>query len=251
MNCTPALSVPPVQLTLEGNTIHVWTANLDRSSYELCRLEDTLSLDERERAARFHFARDRGRFIASRGILRDILARYLGRSASALSFSYGPLGKPALIDDCAADLRFNLSHSGNVALYAVAPHREIGIDVERIDSRFIEDGIEEKFFSRNEVAKLSSLQASERLRAFFNCWTRKEAYVKARGGGLQISLQSFEVSLAPDEESVFLSKGEAGWSLLALPLGRDYAAAVAIEGNNWGLRSWQWRMLPAEATGPA
>ena len=246
MSCARPLSIPPLQLTLEGNTVDIWTANLDLSSYEMCRLEDTLSSDERERAAKFHFAGGRGRFIASRGILRDILARYLGRSASALRFSYGPFGKPALTDDFAADLRFNLSHSGSVALYAVARDREIGIDVERIDPSFIEDGIEGKFFSRNEVAKLRSLHAGKRLRAFFDCWTRKEAYVKARGGGLQISLQSFEVSLAPDEAAAFLSEGESGWSLLALPLGRDHAAAVAIEGNNGGLRSRQWQMLPME-----
>jgi 4'-phosphopantetheinyl transferase len=118
--------------------------------------------------------------------------------------------------------------------------------VERIDSSFVDCGIEEKFFSRNEVAELRSLDGSERLRAFFNCWTRKEAYVKACGGGLQISLQSFDVSLAPREAVAFLSKGESGWSLLALPLGRDHAAAVAVEGNNRGLRSWRWQMQPTE-----
>ena len=133
----------------------VWTADLDSSPYELCHLGDTLSTDERERATKFHLARDRRRSIASRGILRDILTRYVGRSASALSFSYGPFGKPALAEDYAEDLRFNLSHSGNVALYAVTRNREIGVDVERIDSSFVDDGIEEKFFSRNEVAKLS------------------------------------------------------------------------------------------------
>ncbi len=242
MNCARVLSRAQCRLTLEGNTVDIWTANLDLSPHELCGVEDTLSPDERERAAKFHFAGDWRRFIASRGILRDIVARYLGRSASALRFSYGAFGKPALADDCDGDLRFNLSHSGSVALYAVTRNREIGVDVERIDSSFVEDGIEEKFFSRNEVAKLRSLHASQRLRAFFDCWTRKEAYVKARGGGLQISLRGFEVSLAPDEGAAFLSKGESGWSLQALPVGRDYAAAVAVEGNNWGLRSWQWRI---------
>ncbi len=246
MNFTQVLRRPRLRLTLEENTVDVWSADLDRSPYEICRLEETLPSDELGRAAKFHFARDRRRFIASRGILRDILARYVGQSASPLRFSYGRFGKPALADDCAIDLRFNLSHSDNVALYAVTRNREIGVDVERIDSSFVDDGIEEKFFSRNEVAKLRSLDASERPRAFFNCWTRKEAYVKACGGGLQISLQSFDVSLAPHEAAAFLSKRESGWSLLALPLGRDHAAAVAVEGNNWKLRSWQWQMQPTE-----
>lgn len=246
MNCAQALRRPSLRLTLEENTVDVWSADLDRSPYETCRLEDTLSSDEHERAAKFHFARDRRRFIVSRGILRNILARYVRQSASALRFSYGQFGKPALADGCATDLRFNLSHSDNVALCAVTRNREIGIDVERIDSSFVGDGIEEKFFSRNEVAKFRSLDASERPRAFFNCWTRKEAYVKACGGGLQISLQSFDVSLAPHEAVGFLSKGESRWSLLALQLGHDYAAALAVEGNNWELRSWRWQMQPAE-----
>jgi 4'-phosphopantetheinyl transferase len=246
MNCAQALRQPPARLTLEENTVDIWSADLDRSPHEVCRLHDTLSPDERERASKFHFAEDQQRFIASRGILRDVLARYLGRSPSALHFSYGPFGKPSLADNCASNLRFNLSHSGNLALYAVTRNREIGVDVERIDSSFVDCGIEEKFFSRNEVAELRSLDASERLRAFFNCWTRKEAYVKACGGGLQISLQSFDVSLAPREAVAFLNKGESGWSLQALPLGRDHAAAVAVEGNNSGLRSWRWQMQPTE-----
>jgi 4'-phosphopantetheinyl transferase len=245
MNCAPTLSLPLFRVALGGNTVDIWTADLDLSLHEMRSLQNTLSPDERERAAKFHFARDRQRFIAARGILRDILARYLGRSPSALLFSYGPFGKPALADDCASDLRFNLSHSGSVALYAIA-RREIGVDVERIDSSFIEDGIEERFFSRNEVAKLRSLHASERLRGFFNCWTRKEAYVKARGDGLQISLQSFDVSLAPNESAAFLSEGESGWSLQALSLGLDHSAAVAAEGNDWGVRLRRWRMCPAE-----
>ncbi len=246
MNCSQALRRSALRLTLEETTVDVWSADLDRSPYEMCRLHDTLSPDERERASKFHFVRDQQRFIASRGILRDILARYLGRSPSALHFSYGPFGKPSLADDCASDLRFNLSHSGNVGLYAITRNREIGVDVERIDSSFVDDGIEEKFFSDNEVAKLRSLDTSERPRAFFNCWTRKEAYVKARGGGLQISLQSFDVSLAPIEAVEFLSKTESGWSLLALPLGHDHAAAIAVEGNNWELRSCQWQMQPTK-----
>ncbi|HEY6444314.1 MAG TPA: 4'-phosphopantetheinyl transferase superfamily protein [Candidatus Acidoferrales bacterium] len=246
MNCAQALRRSALPLTLEENTVHAWSADLDRSPYEIRRLHDTLSPDERERAFRFRFAGDQQRFIASRGILRDILARYVGRPPDALHFSYGPFGKPSLADDCASDLRFNLSHSGNVALYAVTHNREVGVDVERIDSSFVDDGIEEKFFSDNEIAKLRSLHTSERPRAFFNCWTRKEAYVKACGGGLQISLQSFEVSLAPHEAVEFLSTGESGWSLLALPLGRDYAAAVAVEGNNCELKSWHWLMQPTQ-----
>jgi 4'-phosphopantetheinyl transferase len=141
-------------------------------------------------------------------------------------------------------LRFNLSHSGSTALYAVACQREVGIDLERIEPKLADD-IAEKFFSRNEVATLRSLPSSARLQAFFNCWTRKEAYVKARGAGLQISLRSFDVSLAPDEQAAFLSEGQFGWSLRALRLDPDYAAAIAVEGKDWQLRLWQWQIAPA------
>jgi 4'-phosphopantetheinyl transferase len=226
---------------LDINEVDVWRADLELGPPELYRLQKTLSPDEFDRAARFHFPKDQQRFIAARGVLRDILARYLGRSPAELHFYYAPFGKPSLASECAA-YSFNLSHSASIALYAVARHREVGIDLERIDPRLAEHDIAEKFFSRNEVVKLRALPASARLQAFFNCWTRKEAYVKARGGGLQIPLESFDVSLAPDEQAAFLSEGEFGWSLRALLLDPEYAAAIAVEGKGWQLRLWQWQI---------
>ena len=233
----------PARVVLDVNQVDVWRADLELGPPELYRLQQTLSPDELDRAARFYFPKDQQRFIAARGVLRDTLARYLGRSPAELHFSYASFGKPSLASDCAADnLRFNLSHSGSIGLYAVARQREVGIDLERIEPKFAGDGIAERFFSRNEVAKLRSLPASARLHAFFNCWTRKEAYVKARGAGLQIPLESFDVSLAPDEQAAFLSEGEFGWSLRALLLDQDYAAAIAVEGKDWELRLWQWQI---------
>jgi 4'-phosphopantetheinyl transferase len=246
MNFSPATTPSSARLTLGANEVDVWRAELEVGPAELCRLRATLSPDELARAARFHFSRDQRRFIAGRGILRDVLARYLERSPVEIHFSYGAFGKPSLAPYCAGDgLRFNLSHSDNVALYAVARVREVGIDLERIEPGFTEDGIAEKFFSRKEVACLRSLPADTRPHAFFNCWTRKEAYVKARGAGLQIPLDSFDVSLAPGEQAVFLSEAEAGWSLQALTLDPDYVAAIAVEGNDWQLRLWQWQPPPA------
>jgi 4'-phosphopantetheinyl transferase len=242
MDFSRALSPPPSPLTLEADTLDVWIADLKRAPRDFRGLRGTLSPDEVERAAKFHFSRDRDRFIAARGILRDILARYLGRSPGVLRFCYGPFGKPALAEDFDSNLLFNLSHSDNMALYAIACNSKIGVDLERIDASFVKDGIDQKFFSPIEVAELRSLPASARLRAFFNCWTRKEAYVKAVGGGLQISLQSFDVSLAPDEDAAFLSERESGWSLRALPVGNDYAAAVAVEGKIGELRWREWKM---------
>ena len=241
MNSTSSFRPAPARLTLDVNQVDVWRADLKLGPQELHRLQQTLSPDELERTTRLHFLKDQQRFIAARGVLRNILARYLGRSPAELHFCYTSFGKPMLASDCANDsLRFNLSHSGSMALYAVTSQREVGIDLERIEPRLAEDDIAEKFFSRNEIARLQSIPAGARLRAFFNCWTRKEAYVKARGAGLQIPLESFDVSLAPDEPAAFLSEGEFGWSLRALPLDREYAAAVAVEGNGWQLRLWHW-----------
>jgi 4'-phosphopantetheinyl transferase len=243
MNLTSSFRPAPAWLVLDVNQVDVWRADLELGLPELYRLQKTLSPDELDRAGRFHFPKGQQRFIAARGVLRDILARYLGRSPAELHFSYASFGKPSLASDCAADgLRFNLSHSGSIALYTVARQREVGIDLERIEPRLAEDDIAEKFFSRNEIARLHSLPASARLQAFFNCWTRKEAYVKARGAGLRIPLDSFDVSLAPDEQAAFLSEGEFGWSLRALRLVPDYAAAVAVEGNDWQLRLWEWQI---------
>jgi 4'-phosphopantetheinyl transferase len=243
MNFTSSFSLPPARLALDSSGIDVWRADLEIRSSEFNRLQNTLSPDELDRAAQFHFAKDRQRFIAGRGILRDILARYLSRAPAEFHFSYTSHGKPNLDHHYNPDgLRFNLSHVGNLALYAIARNREVGIDIERIEPKFADDGIAEKFFSRNEVAKLRSLPASARSQAFFNCWTRKEAYVKARGAGLQIALDSFEVSLAPGEEARFISEGEIGWSLEALTLGPGYVAAIAAEGHDWRSRLWQWQI---------
>ena len=246
MNFTSSFSISPTQLILDGHGVDIWRADLKVHSSELNRLQNTLSPDELDRAARFHFVKDRQHFIAGRGILRDILARYLDRPPAELHFSYSSHGKPSLAHHHNPDsLRFNLSHSDSLALYAVARLRDVGIDIERIEPKFAEDGIAEKFFSRNEVTKLRSLPPSARSQAFFNCWTRKEAYVKARGAGLQIALDSFEVSLAPGEQARFLSEGESGWSLEALTPDPDYVAAIAIEGHDWQPRLWQWQIRPA------
>ncbi|MGB2890178.1 MAG: 4'-phosphopantetheinyl transferase superfamily protein [Candidatus Acidiferrales bacterium] len=246
MNFVSTWSLSLARLTLGVNDVDVWRADLELGPPELYRLRETLSPDELDRAARFYFPEDRQRFIAARGILRDILARYLGCVPAAVDFSYRVFGKPSLASNYTAEgLQFNLSHSGSMALYAVARQREVGIDIERIEPQFAAEGIAEKFFSRNEVARLRSLPSSAQLEGFFNCWTRKEAYVKARGGGLQIPLDSFDVSLAPHEEATFLSEGEFGWSLRALIIDPDYVAAIAVEGNDWQLRLRQWQIRPA------
>ncbi len=181
---------------------------------------DLLSPDELDRAARFRLPQLRDRFIACRSFLREILAGCLNVAPAAIEFTYNAHGKPGV-----RGLHFNLSHSGSMAVYAVSRTREVGIDIERVDPKF-EGNIPEHFFSRAEIAGLRSLPRDAQLEAFFRCWTRKEAYLKARGEGLAIGLWSFDVSL--DEPAKFLG-GVEGWSIEALECDDGYAGAVVAK----------------------
>jgi 4'-phosphopantetheinyl transferase len=244
MNLSSTFSLFPAPLGLDDCVVDIWRADLE--VHELNRLQNSLSPDELDRAARLHFARDRRRFIIGRAILRDILARYLDQPPAELRFSYSAHGKPNLGRNWdSAGLRFNLSHASSLAVYAIACNREVGVDVERIEPKCAVGEIADKFFTPNETATLRSLPANLLSEAFFNCWTRKEAYMKARGAGLQIALDSFEVSLAPGEQAKFLSEGESGWSLKALPIDRGYVAAIAVEGHDWRPRFLEWQIRPA------
>jgi 4'-phosphopantetheinyl transferase len=231
------------RLALEGDQVDVWLARLDLPAETLGPLRRTLSADEGARADRFHFPRDRDRFIAARGMLRAILSRYLAEAPDALRFSYNAYGKPELVG--AAGLCFNLSHSHDLAIYAVAREREVGVDVEHVRAEFAGEGIAERFFSPREVAALQALPAEQRVAGFFNCWTRKEAYIKARGMGLSLALDRFDVSLAPDAPAALLTvcddPAEAGrWTLCALDAGPGYVAALAVAGQSWQMRCRRW-----------
>jgi 4'-phosphopantetheinyl transferase len=239
-------SRPPGRVRLEEGEVHVWRASLDLPLSETERLGETLSADERERAARFRVPRVQVRFTAGRAILREILGRYLDCSPSELSFGYRDRGKPFLLPGPGReDLRFNLSHSHGLALFGVSLAREIGIDLEQIRQDREHEKLAQRYFSPKEVAALRALTPEGRVGAFFDCWTRKEAYLKARGEGLAIPLAGFEVSLAPGEGAALLSvvgePGESGrWYLEAFDPGPGFSAALAVEGKLSGLRMWDW-----------
>ncbi len=237
---------PPGELTLSHQDVHVWRAFLDREFPHLQDLRRSLSPDEIERAERYHFQEDRERFIVAHGLLRTILARYLRADPGRLVFSRGDYGKPVLASPPGGrKLSFNLSHSSGIALYAIAHDRRVGIDLERVREDIACQQIAERFFSPAEAAVLRTLPASSQPGAFFACWTRKEAYIKARGRGLQLPLDRFEVSLAPGEPARLLKmEGEPGevarWSLQELIPAPGYAAALAAEGQDWHLACWTW-----------
>jgi 4'-phosphopantetheinyl transferase len=171
-----------------------------------------------------------------------ILSRYLEVEPDWLRFNYSAYGKPALGDEFNEEgLRFNLSHAGGVALYAVSLSRELGIDLELIRHDYCDERIAEQFFSPREVAALRALPAEMQPEAFFNCWTRKEAYIKARGEGLSLRLDQFAVSLAPGSRAELLDVGGEPqelmrWTLMALDPGPGYVGALAVEGSDWKLK---------------
>jgi 4'-phosphopantetheinyl transferase len=237
---------PPTDLALSGNQVHVWRASLDQPAWRLRELAQTLSADEQARAGRFRFEQDRRRFTASHGILRAILGRYLGVKPEQLRFQAGPHGKPSLAKTLnESGLSFNMSHSHILAVFAVTRDREVGVDVERI--RLIPDAeqIAERFFSSQESAVFQTIPADLKPEAFFTCWVRKEAYVKAKGNGLSLSLDQFDVSLIPGEPARLLrttpDPQEANhWSLHDVSPGPGYLATVAVQGNGWRLKCWEW-----------
>lgn len=225
---------------LQPGEVHVWRLDLDQPSAELEKFRETLDALEIERSSRFHFAKLRQHFVVGRGFLREVLARYVRTDPGALRFSYGPHGKPSL-DDPHSGLRFNMSHSHGVALVAVAENKELGVDVEHVRADFATEDIARRFFSRVEVEAFNTLAKEEQMAAFFRCWTRKEAYIKATGRGMSQPLDAFDVTLAPDERAALLRAEDddaSRWTFSDIDLGRDYAAALAVEGPSSTIRLW-------------
>lgn len=223
-----------------ASRVQAWHADLDVAAAAQEALAATLSPDERDRAARFVFERDRRRFVAARGLLRRLLGARLGVEAGRLRFGYGARGKPFLAgDDAGAGVTFNVAHSQDHALFVIASGVELGADIEVI--RPLRDAlvIAECHFSPFERSRLLALPPDERDVAFFLCWTRKEAYIKALGAGLAHPLEAFSVSLAPGEPARLLQDHAAvngtPWSLHDLSRLPTYAAAVAVETAAAGL----------------
>lgn len=232
------------QLSLSQANVHVWSANQDEPIYPMEQLWQTLSIDEQQRAARFYFERDRRRFVVGRGLLRAILGRYAHIEAGEVCFEYGLRGKPALAEANGADmLKFNVSHSNGYILCAITSQREIGVDIEHVHVVPEADTIAERFFSPSENEVFRQLPASEKQVAFFNCWTRKEAYIKATGDGLSRPLDQFSVSFVPEEPARMLRCYDMPeevhrWSFYALHPALGYIAALCVEGQDCQLTSW-------------
>jgi 4'-phosphopantetheinyl transferase len=223
----------PSSLSLSSGEVHVWRAHLEQPPEVLQRLLRTLDIDEQTRASRFYFEKHRRRFIAARGVLRSLLGRYLEVKPEEVRFAYGQYGKPALdAAHHAGVLRFNASHSHELAVYAFAQDHDVGIDVEYIKEDFATQEIAERFFSKYEVQVFRALPHEEQGAGFFRCWTRKEAYIKAIGSGLSHPLDQFDVTLAPNEPAALLrdyrdAEGATRWGI-DLDLAAGYVGALAV-----------------------
>jgi 4'-phosphopantetheinyl transferase len=245
----------PETLILHRDEVHVWRAPLDLPEVQVCRLWSILAGDERQRAERYVFEKDRRHFVVARGVLRVLLGRYLQQDQQQLCFTYGSHGKPALVTATTGELlHFNVSHSHGLALYAMTHGRELGVDVELIRPAVAQEMIAERFFSSREVTILRALPGALQGTAFFACWTRKEAFIKAKGDGLALPLDQFDVSLAPGEPAALLRTAwdpqeAARWTMQDLAPAPGYRAAVAVAGHDWRLVCWDGPAAYIDAAG--
>jgi 4'-phosphopantetheinyl transferase len=237
---------PPTTWSLGSADLHVWAAPLNEARATVVDSGTLLSAEERQRAERFHFERHRRRFIIGRGLVRSLLGRYLNTAPAKLIFGYGPQGKPALEDNFAeSGLHFNVTHSEDLALVAVTRLGDVGVDVEKVRWLADFDELVSRFFSPREAAVFRDLSEEEKSGAFFNLWTRKEAWLKATGEGIAHSLNRVEVSFLPGEPARLITLPDnlelgGDWSLCELAPAGGFAAAVAIRSRTFHLDCWRW-----------
>jgi len=227
--------VKPRKIDVITRHADVWCVSLEVEKDSLESLQRFLSKDERKKIQRLRFEKVRNSFIAGRYYLRVIVAPYLNTKPENLEFQYGPYGKPALAGKFeSTGTCFNMSHSHGLALYAVTSGQAVGVDIEKVRPDLDCIKIAERYFSPQEVEALRNLPKDQQRQGFFNCWTRKEAYLKAKGEGFSSPADQFQVSLTPGEPAALLGHRldpleVAKWSIEDLDVGPDYTAALAVE----------------------
>ncbi len=222
----------PADLRLEMGEAHIWLVSLDEENAGFERL---LSDDELIRAERFRFAPDRKRFVAARAFLRIILGKYLKTNPRLIRFEYNEYGKPFLNREMRSSIKFNLSHSDNLAVYAFMDGSEIGVDIERIKPSLVDDQMLAHSLTAREIVRFRTLPKDERELFFFDCWTRKEAYLKMCGSGFSLPANEIETLMLPETSTDFFDDDEVRKRRLSfqnLPFIAGCAAALAIEASN-------------------
>lgn len=230
---------------LGADEAHVWRVSCASARVHLHAFQELLAEDERDRAARFHFEKGRENYIVSRGVLRELLGAYLAITPAEVCLVYSAHGKPDIDETHQSDLRFNLTHSGDMVLFAFARNARIGVDVERCRPDFDGQRIADRFFTEAESSALRTVHESRRVHAFTQQWTRKESFIKAHGEGLSYPLDSFSV-LENDDETLRLDIKPASteplkWHVRDLEVGDEYAAALAVELTNPNLHLFDWQ----------
>jgi 4'-phosphopantetheinyl transferase len=236
--------LPPKEPLITDKTVHVYRIALDLPEGDIQEMLKFLSADEVTRANRFVYPTYRDHFIAGRAQLRFILSRYTRQDPAKIILDYNEYGKPFLTSSPGV-VQFNLSHSHNLGLLAITANKRVGVDIERVRTDIDYAQIAKQFFSAGEVARLLDLPGELQLEAFYACWTRKEAFIKARGKGLTIPLDQFEVSFDPHTSPRLIHTGsdmvnKNEWSLYELRPGTGYIATLAVQDQDWSIQCWQW-----------
>ncbi|KPJ67459.1 MAG: hypothetical protein AMJ43_04175 [Coxiella sp. DG_40] len=216
---------------LKPREAHIWLIAIKDFILRLDEFQSILSANERKQAQRFLFIQHQERFIVVHGILRQLLANYLSTASKKINFIYDNYGKPKV-----ENIRFNISHSQDLALFAFTKYSDVGVDIEFVKKDFDGDNIAHRFFSEYEIQSLSKLPSAKRSSAFFNCWTRKEAFIKAIGKGLSFPLNKFDVDISHSQKSLLLNVRSneykvSDWKLIDLDPHQNYAAALAVSNR--------------------
>jgi 4'-phosphopantetheinyl transferase len=231
---------PPAACPLPPGSLHIWRTHLDFSADSLSRYSEVLTDDERSRANRFVSSRERDRYTVSRATLRLLLGRYLQIPPDSVRIGEGPRGKPFVEGNkLESELKFNLSHSQELVVYAFARQREVGIDVEKIRTDFASREVAQRYFSSQEIGELDALAPELYPAGFFRCWVRKEAYMKAHGLGFQMALDSFSVSLAQEHAPRLTASDSERWSMYSFEPFPEYTSAVFAEKYDWTLSFYE------------
>ena len=237
---------PPPTIDISTDELHIWHASLEQTTIGLRELEACLSGEESARADRFYSRKDRDAYVVSHGVLHCILSKYLGVDPSSVSFKHDHCGKPCVSPEInSMRLSFNMSHSGNFAVYGIKIDSLIGVDIEYMRPDVDIDSISEYAFTSAEREELGSLCTEERICGFYNCWTRKEALVKAIGRGISISLTDFDVTLSPGVLPRLLRvagniDSPENWRIFDINVKDSYAGAVAVIDPGNELKCFQW-----------
>lgn len=233
------------RLNIDLNEVHIWSLNLGLVPFQAMQeYESILSDDEKTRASKFRFSKDKKTFSLTRGVLRKLAGAYLDTEPKKVKFHYEQYGKPRFQDE--SRIKFNVSHSGDRAVIAFVRDYDIGVDIEYFKDDFDVLDIAENFFSRREIDKLKMQPLKEQRQAFYRCWTRKEAFIKAEGSGLSFPLDKFTVSMHSDNEANLehtdWSPDEKDrWNMFSFKPAQNYIAAVAINGNTTSFNVFDWK----------